>query len=74
VGECFFWYRPTRVDPDKRPLNSCVCVCLCTFESLDNYNALCIYISISKMFCDVRSFERELRIYAGDDPLSVWVR
>jgi len=52
----------------------CVCVCLCTFESLDNYNALCIYISISKMFCDVRSFERELRIYAGDDPLSVWVR
>jgi len=27
VGECFFWYRPTRVVPDKRPLNGCVCVC-----------------------------------------------
>ena len=27
VGECFFWYRPTRVVPNKRPLNSCVCVC-----------------------------------------------
>jgi len=27
VGECFFWYRPTRVVPDKGPLNSCVCVC-----------------------------------------------
>jgi len=27
VGECFFWYRPTRVVPDKRPLNSCACVC-----------------------------------------------
>ena len=26
VGECFFWYRPTRVVPDQRPLNSCVCV------------------------------------------------
>jgi len=26
VGECFFWYRPTRVVPDKRPLNGCVCV------------------------------------------------
>jgi len=21
VGECFFWYRPTRVVPDQRPLN-----------------------------------------------------
>jgi len=28
VGECFFWYRPTRVVPDQRPLNSCVCVCV----------------------------------------------
>jgi len=26
VGECFFWYRPTRVVPDKGPLNSSVCV------------------------------------------------
>ena len=30
VGECFFWYRPTRVVPDQRPLNGCVCVC-CRF-------------------------------------------
>jgi len=28
VGECFFWYRPTRVVPSKRPLNGCVCVCV----------------------------------------------
>ena len=26
LGECFFWYRPTRVVPDKKPLKSCVCV------------------------------------------------
>jgi len=26
VGECFFWYRPTRVVPDKGALNGCVCV------------------------------------------------
>ena len=26
VGECFFWYRPTQVVPDQRPLNGCVCV------------------------------------------------
>ena len=24
-----FWYRPTRVVPDKGPLNVCVCVCVC---------------------------------------------
>jgi len=28
VGECFFWYRPTRVVPDQRPLNGCVYVCV----------------------------------------------
>ena len=25
VGECFLWYRPTRVVPDQRPLNGCCC-------------------------------------------------
>ena len=30
MGECFFWYWPTRVVPDKGPLNGCVCVCVCT--------------------------------------------
>ena len=24
-----FWYQPTRVVPDKGPLNGCVCVCVC---------------------------------------------
>ena len=24
-----FWYRPTRVVPEKGPLNVCVCVCVC---------------------------------------------
>ena len=28
MGECFFWYWPTRVVPDKGPLNGCVCVSL----------------------------------------------
>jgi len=27
VGECFFWYRPTRVVPDQRPLNARCCCC-----------------------------------------------
>jgi len=34
VGECFFWYRPTRVVPDRRPLNGCVCVCVCVCMSM----------------------------------------
>ena len=25
MGECFFWYRPTRVVPDQRPLNGRCC-------------------------------------------------
>ena len=30
MGECFFWYRPTRVVPDQRPLNGrCRCCCHC---------------------------------------------
>ena len=43
VGECFFWYRPTRVVPDKRPLNGCVracvraCVCCCCWLKLTIY-------------------------------------
>ena len=32
VGECFFWYRPTRVVLDKRPLYGCVCVCVCVIS------------------------------------------
>jgi len=28
VSECFFWYRPTWVVPDKVQLNGCVCVCV----------------------------------------------
>ena len=29
-----FWYRLTRVVPDKGPLNGCVCVCVCAFSAL----------------------------------------
>ena len=28
-----FWYRLTRVVPDKEPLNICVCVCVCVNQS-----------------------------------------
>jgi len=29
-----FWYRLTRVVPDKGPLNGCVCVAMCLYEDL----------------------------------------
>ena len=33
VGECLFWYRPTRVVPDQRPLDGrCCCCCCIIFE------------------------------------------
>ena len=35
MGECFFWYRPTRVVPVQRTLNGCVCVCACRQEVSD---------------------------------------
>jgi len=30
-AECFFWYRPTRVVPEQRPLNGCCCCCFSVF-------------------------------------------
>ena len=29
MGECFFWYRPTRVVPEKRLLNDRECLWVC---------------------------------------------
>jgi len=34
VGECFFWYRPTRVVLEQRPLNGCCCCGLALSASL----------------------------------------
>ena len=35
VGECSFWYRPTRVVPDQRPLNGrCCCCCLILLHAM----------------------------------------
>ena len=41
MGECFFWYRPTRVVPDQRPLNGCVCVRVCVCV------CVCVYVVVS---------------------------
>ena len=31
MGESSFWYRPTRVVPDQRPLNGRCCCCCCNW-------------------------------------------
>ena len=40
VGECFFWYWPTRVVPDKRPLNGCVCVCVLSTDTDNSFDTV----------------------------------
>ena len=36
-----FWYRLTRVVPDKGPLNGCVCVCVCATGGVIVSSAFC---------------------------------
>ena len=43
-----FWYRPTRVVPDRGPLNGCVCVCVCTPAYLCE---LCIFLLPTRQCC-----------------------
>ena len=46
MGECSFWYRPTRVVPDQRPLNGRCCCCCCTV----NYKYCAIHTTEKKQF------------------------
>jgi len=51
AGECFFWYRPTRVVPDKRPLNGCCCCCCWCY--------CCTYVLLCfTMFCQITETSR----------------
>ena len=38
MGECFFWYRPTRVVPDQRPLNGRRRCCCCCYMYQQHYS------------------------------------
>ena len=42
MGECYFWYQPTRVVPDKRPLNDCVCIIIIIVIIITNVS-VCLY-------------------------------
>ena len=62
MGECFFWYRPTRVVPDKRLLNCCVCVLInnhcepsldCMQDGLVQQIHICGGLAEQPMTCDL---------------------
>ena len=51
MGECSFWYRPTRVVPDQRPLNGRCCRCCC----LSVFSCTVLFVSISQVIgCEDR--------------------
>ena len=62
MGECFFWYRPTRVVPDQRPLNGCVCKFFFNFpvNSIAEIASLGMKTHISHVF--IMSTCRDMRI------------
>jgi len=45
-AECFFWYRPTRVVPEQRPLNGCCC-CWSLFHLY--WSTTCLTINCSQL-------------------------
>ena len=47
VGECFFWYRPTRVVPDKSR-KTVVCVCVPLLSTL-SFQSLSLLINTSSV-------------------------
>jgi len=65
VGECFFWYRPTRVVLDKGLLNRCVCVrvcvracvCVCACVSVCVCACVCVCVRACVRACVLRTGE-----------------
>ena len=61
AGECFFWYWPTRVVPDQRPLNGCMCVLVHEKQSVFMYLHKSVYdqqltkVFLFQKFQDVNS-------------------
>jgi len=42
-AECFFWYRPTQVVPEQRPLNGCCC---CSYHDAAAHDYCYLHLSI----------------------------
>ena len=46
MGECFFWYWPTRVVPDQRPLNG-RCCCCCNRLDIDDVHLNLLFMVVA---------------------------
>jgi len=60
LSTCFFWYRPTRVVSDKRPLKGCCCCCCCCWSATRKLTfsltvCVCICVCICVCLCDCMS-------------------
>jgi len=53
VGECFFWYWPTRVVQDKGPLNCCVCVCVMCHDRIKSAAFTCPIAGLGQSVGDI---------------------
>jgi len=63
VGECFFWYWPTRVVPDKGPLNGCVYLVLLLMHFHDwQWCSQTQVASVSEYVCAFTLFSRSTLI------------
>jgi len=51
VGECFFWYWPTRVVAEQRPLNGCCCCC-CSPDLLQLLQTWIDFTEICQFVCN----------------------
>jgi len=49
AGECFFWYQPTQVVPEKGLLNGCVCV-LVMCQKVNINEAMLLHQESIKLF------------------------
>ena len=71
MGECFFWYRPTRVVPDQRPLNGHCCYPIdltrCIMFSGCPFVRMCIVLHYFQTAC--RQFLHVVCIYTGAHPV-----
>ena len=61
--DCFFWYQPTRLVPDKRPLNGCVCLCVfdCLLGWLTDWLTWLVVLSVSWWACWC---ERDVKVWS----------
>jgi len=71
VGECFFWYLPTRVVPHKRPLNCCVCVCAWCMCNTVSAVAWCPSVFHWPLFCENSGSDRACFWHRGYLQLSL---